>query len=451
MSHWITWEEALTRCSGFLTSIDVTLDNKDVLLAVSGGMDSMFMLALLATTRARLSVAHVNYGLRGAESDADAALVKSTCTRMGIPFHEKEVDVKSLAEESDESLQQAGRRIRYTWFEELCDAHHYDYICTAHHQDDATETFFINLLRGTGLKGLTGIPAMRDKILRPILCFTRAEISELVRTQEIVYRHDASNFGRDYLRNRIRHDIIPLLQKERSQFISRMQATQHRLADEYALLQEFLHKLTSEICDKSPGAISIDRERLVSGTSPAVVLLFLIQEYGFSMAQCEAIISSTQISGSRYLSPSHELILDRNRIIVVEQANKTDEVEIHLEGDGRYMIPNGELIIHHASFVPAYSDDPNTELIDASKITGALMLRHWQSGDFFYPFGGSGRQKLQDYFTNEKLSMIDKANVWLLTAENEIVWVVGMRLDHRYRVTPQTNEFVTLGWKPADA
>jgi tRNA(Ile)-lysidine synthase len=447
----ITWENAIKRCSDYLTSLYVNVDGKDILLAVSGGMDSMCMLALMARTKAKLSVAHVNYGLRGADSDADADLVKSTCQRMGITLYEKHVDIRTLAGASDESLQQSGRRIRYEWFEELCHDYHYEFTCTAHHKDDAAETFFVNLLRGTGLKGLAGIPPVRGKILRPMLCFSRAEIQELVNTERIAFRHDVSNTGRDYLRNRIRHDIVPLLQKERMHFIDRMYSTQQRLNEEYTLLTEYLEKLKAELHLEDRDKLILDREKLLAASAPAVVLLYIVQKFGFSMTQCRNIVSSKQYSGTRYLSPSHELLIDRDHIIIVSRNERKVDEEIHIEGDGRYVVCDGILAISYLNDLSVYSSNPNSEIIDSAKMTGRLKLRRWHKGDFFYPLGGPGRMKLQDFFTNEKLSMTDKENVWILTSDDAIVWIVGKRLDHRYRVSADTREFMLLEWKPDSA
>ncbi|HLF62938.1 MAG TPA: tRNA lysidine(34) synthetase TilS [Saprospiraceae bacterium] len=443
------WKEAVKRCTDFLATVGVILDQKHILLAVSGGKDSMCMLALLVTTRARVSVAHVNYGLRGADSDADTGMVREACNELGVVLHEKRFDLTLRTQTNDESLQQLGRRLRYAWFEELSTSHQYDYICTAHHQDDAAESFFINLMRGTGLKGLMGIPVLRGNIIRPMLCFTRAEIGDLVQQYEIRYREDASNLGRDYLRNRIRHDIIPLFKGERAHFITRMHATQQRLHDEYVLLEDYLIRLKSELCNVDRGTFVVDRERLFMTTSPAIVLLYFIQQYGFSWAQCMGIVKSTQTSGTIYLSHSHRLVVDRNRICVVPSSGVHDEESIQVEGDGQYVLSDGELIISHADG-STFNGDPNIEFVDASKLPGPFIVRHWRAGDFFYPLGGPGRQKLQDYFTNQKNSVLDKQQVWLLTAGEDIVWVIGMRLDNRYRITAGTTHVIRLEWRPSD-
>lgn len=450
-SGGILWQQGISQCTSYLGSLGIDLTDKHLLLAVSGGMDSMCMLFLLATTKARISVAHVNYGMRGQESDADTELVLSTCQRMQMTFHEKRIDLYAITDRTNESTQQAARRIRYTWFDELHAEFQYDFICTAHHQDDAAESFFINVIRGTGLKGLTGIPAFRGNILRPMLCFTRKEIRDLVRERHIPYRDDASNFEKDYLRNRIRHDIIPLFQQERQAFISRMHANQERLREEYVLLEDFLRKLKSEICSVSDDVLLIDRAKLMNTTSPAIVLYDITKAFGFSYDQCRKMIARTDSTGIKYLSGSYAVFVEREKFLLTVHPGNVAGEEINLEEiNGKYQIPGGELIIADAGEIPVFTQEPQIEFIDKSKLRDPLILRHWRNGDVFYPFGGAGSQKLQDYFTNEKLSSMEKAQVWILTSGDDIVWIVGMRLDHRYRVTPETQAVTMVKWIPAE-
>lgn len=450
-SGGLLWQQGITECTACLSALGIDLAGKHVLLAVSGGMDSMCMLHLLEAMHAQISVAHVNYGMRGSDSDADTELVLTTCERMQMTFHEKRVDLHAITERTNESTQQAARRIRYTWFDELHAEFHYDFICTAHHQDDAAESFFINVIRGTGLKGLTGIPVLRGNILRPLLCFTRKDIRDLVRDRDILFRDDASNFEKDYLRNRIRHDVIPLFQKERQKFISRMHTTQERLNDEYALLREFLTNLKSEICTVSEDVLLIDRVKLMRTTSPAIVLHDITKAFGFSYDQCKHMIGRADSTGIKYLSGSYTIFIEREKFhLTMHPGNAAVEEIILDEIHGEYQIPGGELRIEDAEQVPVFTQQPQIEYIDKSRLREPLILRHWRHGDVFFPFGGAGSQKLQDYFTNEKLSTMEKSQVWILTSGDEIVWVVGMRLDHRYRVTPETETVTMLKWIPSE-
>ena len=441
------WDEAIDRCKTFMDASGVTRDHGNLLLAVSGGMDSMCMLYLMAEIRTDFGVAHVNYGLRAEASDADAALVRETCRDMVITLHERQLDLNTLKQPGDESLQQFGRRIRYQWFEELCEAHHYDFVCTAHHQDDAAETFFINLVRGTGLKGLTGIPIVRGRVVRPMLCFTRAEIEVLVQEKQIPYRDDESNFGKDYLRNRIRHDVIPWFQKERAGFISRMYATQHRLSEECTLLEDYLQNLHQRICRDDQGVLVIDRTKLLETAVPSVVLQYILRRFGFSWDQCRKIVSGSYSSGARFLTSSFQLVVDRGHFYVTAVTNEATSIAFRLPGEGEFVVPGGALRISKVAGSPEFEMNRQIEYVDGDLLSDTLLLRHWQTGDLIYPIHGPGKQKLQDFFTNEKVPVPDKEQIWLLLSGDEIVWVVGMRLDHRFRVTSETQNIMRLEWK----
>ena len=438
----------MQRCTQFLQLHEVNVEGEPLLLAVRGGMDSMCMLHLLVAMKARVHVAHMNYGLRGTEADADTELVKTLCAEMNIEFSEKKVNLRGLMEDSQANLQETGRQLRYAWFEELADALDLKYICTAHHQDDAAETFLVNALRGTGLKGLTGIPVLRDRILRPMLCFTREEIKVMVEEKGITYRDDASNIERDYLRNRIRLDVIPVLQSERPGFIQRMDASQKRLFAEHLLLNEYLLVLKAQLVQQKGKSILIDLGQLMQFTSPVVVLQFILQEYGFRWSQCEHIIARPQAPGNQYLSPTHTLLVDRQKLILIQRDIKADNDVISLEGEGDFILPDGILTVQGVEAIQL-SEDPNIEFVDAGMLREPMKIRHWEKGDFFYPLGSGGKQKLQDYFTNNKLSITDKSRALILTSGGDIVWVIGRRLDHRFRITPQSRKVLRLEWKPA--
>lgn len=439
-------EEASKRCTRFLEAHSVAIPGKRFLLAVSGGQDSMCMLYALRNAGAEIAAAHMNYGLRGTDSEADETLVRSVCTAMGIPFFVKRIDLSAMTETMQMSLQEAGRHLRYAWFEELLKTEGFDYLCTAHHMDDSAESFFINVVRGTGLRGLTGIPAQRAYIIRPMLCFTRAEISRIVSECQIPYRDDASNFGADYLRNRIRQQIIPAFVAERPSFITRMWNTTSRLRDENALLQEYIRLLRKTLVTATGDEMHIDRAGLLHTASPHIVLYAFAGTYGFNLHQCADLVAVSHTEVVTYLSPGYTMWLDRAEIVIRPNTTSNDEEIVLGEWPGVYHLPEGVLYIEEISESPVFDDDTNVEYIDLASVKAPLSVRRWRHGDAFYPFGGAGRQKLQDYFTNEKYSLSEKQSALVLTADDKIIWIIGRRLDDRYRITSRTSRVLQLKW-----
>jgi tRNA(Ile)-lysidine synthase len=440
------WNQAINRCRGYLKANGLDLKGRKLLLAVSGGLDSICMLHLLSDMEYELHVAHVNYGLRGASSDADADLVRATCERLGVEYFERSVDLKDSLGEMGSGLQVAARNERYAWFEEIRNRNHFDFICTAHHQDDAVETFFINLIRGTGIKGLTGIPFRRDQIIRPMLCFSREKLSALALVKELRFREDATNAGDAYLRNRIRHHLVPLFRSERSDFITLMRNNQDRWIGEHALMQAYLEEVRSRLSVSDQGIIQIDRTGVMATPAPDLVLLFMLREFGFNLNQCRHIVTDESWSGSKYFSETHGLVLHRDQIQVSLKGH-FDQQRFTFQPGQSIVLPDG-ILKSSLTVCPEFTSDRNREYLDASKLGASLEIRHWEPGDYFYPFGGAGRQKLQDFFTNEKLSPAAKARTWVLLTDGNVVWVGGLRIDDRFKVNKSTTEFIELKWSP---
>lgn len=444
----LTWDEALERCRDLLDGLRLPWSGAHMLLAVSGGVDSMTMLSVMRALGVDCSVAHVNYNLRGEESVLDADLVATVCEREGLAFHLKEVDLNELLREHGGNLQVTARDIRYQWFEELCTLHGYRYVCTAHHMDDSAETFFINLLRGTGLRGLTGIQLSRDHYVRPMMCFTRSEIMHIATERGIEFREDTSNSSEDYLRNRIRKHILPAFEQESPGFVTRMSATQDRLRGEWSLIEASLAEWRERILSSRDKMLVIDRTELLSTPAPDVVLYELIRAHGFSWYQCRQVVEHPAQAGVKFLSGTHVLHLDRDEILIAAVDADSGSPQFELQGEGVYTLPEGALHITRRNSVE-FSEDNRVQVVDAVRFSGQLSLRRWQPGDFFYPLGAGGRQKLQDFFTNEKWPAPAKASAWLLTVDGDIAWICGSRLDERFKVTDQTKSYLELRWTPA--
>ncbi|MEG0500339.1 MAG: tRNA lysidine(34) synthetase TilS, partial [Rikenellaceae bacterium] len=384
-----------------------------ILLAVSGGVDSMVMLALFCRTNYHFAVAHCNFSLRGEESDGDTELVVDYCAAQGILLHTVRFDTYAEMARSGDSLQMAARKLRYDWFGELAEKHGYTKIAIAHNSGDTIETFFINLLRGTGVRGLAGIAVARERIVRPLMTFSRPMIEQYAVFHKIPWRNDSSNNGTKYLRNKLRHIVLPQLREIESDFDAVMLADMGRVTDAVS----FIDRMIGEIRDKST---SLYRGRTTIALSVVAqyepyhfVLYELLSPYGFNATQVAEIVSAGD-GCSRFVSECYEGVLSRGLFIISPRdfVDRRGERVIEILGkDDDFMfdlLPVGAV----ASF------SPSSAYFDADKIIFPLTVRSWHEGDFFVPFGMTGRKKLSDFFVDSKISVIDKQDVLLLVNGN---------------------------------
>jgi tRNA(Ile)-lysidine synthase len=418
-----------------LNSLGVTGHDR-ILIGVSGGIDSMVLAALLLRMNYKISVAHVNFQLRGNESDADALLVKNWCDKEEVPYHSLVTDTKAYAEKARRNIQTAAREIRYAWWNELFYSERFDKIATAHHHDDSVETFFINLLRGTGLKGLQGIPLERDHFIRPLLNVTRDEVVHYAREFRIPYRDDSSNEKDDYLRNKIRHHLIPVM-KELSQAEVLMESTLHRIRFEWPAWEYAFQVWRNDFVKEEVHGIHI-----TSAGDQHPFLLRWLEDYGFPWLLARDFVEGRDSSA---ILEYGEFILSKTKDgFYLER--KMPFREISLDIPGTYEI--GEMIfdIRQSEPVPFVMDhDPMTEYICGDNLEWPLRIRNVHAGDSFQPLGMEGRsKKLQDYMTDLKLQYHEKKKVKLLISGNDIIWVMGMRLDERFRITDYCRKIYKL-------
>ena len=421
-----------------------------LLLAVSGGIDSMVMLDIFTRSNYKIAVAHCNFQLRGKESDDDEALIKNICQRLTIPFHSVRFETQNDAEAKNISIQMAARDLRYEWFGKLRLKLGYDYIAIAHNANDVVETFFINLSRGTGIKGLTGIKAKTKNLIRPLLPFSRAEIEEYSTKNNIQFREDASNASDKYHRNRIRHNIIPEFQKINPSFLSTMLKNIERMNSLSILLDNELYIKKQHLITKVNDSFRINIEQLKKEKKTSFILFEIINQYGFNASQVDDIISSLETQpGQEFLSPSYRLIKDRVELIIIknEKQRMNDRkyiFEIH-EGQGQISDPIS-LKLEYLEKQPAFKPSRNENIaeVDAAKITFPLHVRKWKLGDYFYPLGMKNKKKLSDYFVDNKFSIVDKENTWLLTSGEKIIWIINHRIDDRFKITTNTKNILKL-------
>lgn len=445
----------INRFRQFSTLDNPVFNQAPTLLAVSGGVDSMVMLYLFRESGLEFGVAHCNFQLRGAESDGDAQLVQSMAHKLAVPFFVKRFETKAYAEKNGISTQMAARDLRYEWFAEIAQTHGYHTVATAHNLNDSVETALLNFIRGTGLAGITGIRQHdsmgRTGLLRPLLFASRDEILEYALANQITWREDSSNASDDYTRNFLRHQIVPKMQEINPNLLRTAERNLERLRETKDnldfLTRQFLG-LEQGVFDGSTGTYSIDKQKLAQIPSPRRVLHDMLKPHGFTGEQARQLAENLDHIGFELQSASGWQVLCDRRVLVVscqlivdrtsEGASAAQRDAIRIEaGDLMVRLPGGKALFFMAMEAGApFPDGSEAVLVQAEKLVFPLMLRHWAEGDSFQPFGMGGQsQKLQDFFTNQKLSRIEKEQVWLLfNGDGALIWVVGLRLDERFRI-----------------
>ncbi|THF47937.1 tRNA lysidine(34) synthetase TilS [Flavobacterium supellecticarium] len=417
------------------------LQGKQLLLAISGGIDSMVLLELFRNLPYTIAVAHCNFGLRAAESDGDEDFVKQWCAKNNIRFFTTRFATQEYAETEKCSIQLAARELRYNWFSALLENEGFDYLLTAHHLDDTLETFLINLTRGTGLDGLTGIPAQNGTVIRPLLPFGRDEIEAYAVANSIAWREDSSNASDKYLRNRIRHQVVPILKELNPNFLNGFQDTLVHLQQTESLVQDAVTELYSKIVTEKEEQLHIAIEKLKLIPNYKAYLYQWLKPYGFTAWDDIYNLINAQ-SGKQVFSENYRLLKDRDYLLLEkQQVHRTQSIEI--TENQEVTLEQGRLTLYSVTNV---TEDRGGKVIfvDKDKLKLPLILRKWKEGDYFYPSGMTGRKKISKYFKDEKFSLIDKENCWLLCSGDEIVWVVGKRSDRRFEIEQETNNIIKI-------
>jgi tRNA(Ile)-lysidine synthase len=413
-----------------ISTVFPEIKNARILIAVSGGVDSMVLLHLMQQTSNTLAVAHCNFGLRAADSDADEQMVRSYCDAHQIVFHSQLFNTKL----PKQSTQMAARELRYAWFQELCDSYDYEFVLTAHHADDVLETFLINLSRGTGIAGLKGIPPKSGKVLRPLLTFEKNELITYANHHQIPWREDRSNATDDYLRNRIRHHVVPAFRDIAPEaFRQSLVSIDHTAAAVDAIdvmtakLKESLFELN---CAHDFFSISLKALNKQKPLSFWIHQLFA--PYGFDSKEVQKLIASQ--SGKILKSENYQLEKGRDRLLLHfdDAQPQTEQMEVPFSG---IMTPI-RIDIKQTQFLSLLSK--NEVLIDADKVQFPITLRKWQPGDVFYPTGMRGSKKVSKFFKDQKWSAKEKMAQWLLCNGEDIIWIVGHRADRRFLTTDKS-------------
>lgn len=417
------------------------------LLAVSGGIDSMVMLDLFVRAGLQVGVAHCNFGLRPEEAAREEELVQSRCRQLGVPVFVERFDTVGYATSNDLSTQVAARELRYKFFLRTLEEHNFDWIATAHHLNDSLETTLLNLVRGTGLEGLSGIPRINGKIIRPLLYLTRAEVESHASQHNIEFLHDSSNFRDDYSRNLLRNKVIPLLKEINPGLEQTFRSTSARLQGSYGILAEKVRHIESQSITHHQDRILILKKTLIESEAPELLLWELIKRFGFAYDQCVNIISATHV-GKRFSSDTFDLVNDRTHYILEKRVQR-DVNSCLITPETSMVTMNNEVleVEHHITADVRPGTDHSTAVLDSDHIVYPVCWRYWAAGDIFQPLGMTNHKKLSDFLIDRKVDRLAKEKVSVLESGGRIIWVVGQRISEEVKVTGKTERVTVFRWR----
>uniref|UniRef100_UPI004048AC9F tRNA lysidine(34) synthetase TilS n=1 Tax=Polaribacter sp. TaxID=1920175 RepID=UPI004048AC9F len=419
------------------------LNKASLLIAVSGGLDSVVLSHILHRLDHNIAIAHCNFNLRGIESDLDEKFVFELGNSLGITTHLTSFQTTEIAAKNKSSIQLTARKLRYDWFQQLLLNHRYDYVLTAHHLDDNLETFLINFSRGTGLDGLLGIPVINENIVRPLLPFSRDEIKQFAISEKITWREDQSNASNKYLRNKIRHQIVPVLKEINPNLLDSFLKTNRFLKQSQNLINEHMKAIKEGLWfEDSNGIINIDIAKLKQSKNPKAILYQLLKDYHFTAWEDIYHLLEAQ-SGKKVFSKTHQLLKDRMFLLLSKKTLSSKNDAIFKIDENTEQI-DAPISIKFTEVTSVGLKSKNQIYIDKDLLSFPLHLRKWQKGDVFYPFGMKGKKKLSDYFKDEKFSLLEKDQTWLLCTNNEIVWIVGKRQDERFNAENSSKNILQI-------
>jgi len=417
------------------------LKGSKLLLTVSGGIDSVILTHLFYKLDYNISIAHCNFCLRGIDADHDQQSVKNLSEKLSVPFFSTSFDTQQFATSHKLSIQEAARNLRYKWFNEVLKEQQLDYIITAHNLNDNLETFLINLSRGTGLKGLTGIPMINKNSIRPLMPFTRKEITTFAKEHNIEWREDKSNADTKYTRNKIRHKIIPVLEELNPNLLESFKKTLENLQGSQDIITDCIKEIKPDNQTVKTAVLKFDIDKLKNLTNPKAYIHELFASYNFTNFNDIVDLLNAQ-SGKQVFSKTHRLIKDRTVLLLEELKNKENEELIEItENDSFFKIQEAIFSIQNTA---QKTQNSNTANFDKDLLKFPLTVRKWQKGDYFYPIGMRGKKKLSKYFKDEKMSLIQKENIWLLLSDNKVVWIIGKRQDERFKITTRTKNRIHI-------
>lgn len=420
-----------------------------LLIAVSGGVDSVVLCHLCKEAGFRFSIAHCHFGLRGEESDRDAAFVEALSKKLGVPFFLTKFDTAGYASQKKTSIQLAARELRYQWFAELiAKENDLKWLLTAHHADDHVETVLMQFCKGTGIQGLTGIPQRRGIIIRPLLFAANEKIVAYATHNELAWVEDSSNAEIKYTRNYFRHTVIPQLQKVFPQVRTNILETATHLKEAEILYTQAVNQHKKKLLECKGTEVHIPVLKL-AGVMPLNTIIFeIIKDYNFSPQQTGEVVKLlTAESGRHIISSTHRILRNRKWLIISPLVTQEQSLIIINEGTDSVMIGDKKLTIKLKNATEAkFDNNKAVAYLAAQELSFPLILRKWKAGDYFYPLGMQKKKKLARFFIDQKLSLGDKENVWVVESGRRVAWVVNHRIDDRFKVKPSTEKVFQLSW-----
>lgn len=417
-----------------------------LLLAVSGGVDSAVLCHLCMQSGFDFSIAHCNFKLRGAESDRDQLFVKNLAEKWSVDFYVKDFDTEKYAVENKISIQVAARELRYQWFHELDVAR---FILTAHHLDDNIETLLMNFFKGTGVAGLRGILPKNNQLVRPLLFAKKVDLLVYAKENNLHWIEDSSNDSDKYSRNYFRHQIIPLVEKVFPQAASNLADNILRFREIEQLYRQSIAWHKKNLIEQKGNEIHIPVLKLKKTVPLQSVLFEIIKDFGFTVNQSNEVIELLDSETGKYVkSKSHQIVKNRNWLIIAENQTSESATIIIENNDHNIEFTLGHLVLKMVN-AEGYkiSTDQLQAVLDADKIKFPLILRKWKQGDYFYPLGMTKKKKVSRFLIDQKLSRIEKENVWLLEMDKKIIWVVGLRIDDRFKICISTKQVLSISVK----
>ncbi len=417
-----------------------------LLIAASGGADSTVLCELCKQAGFDFAIAHCNFKLRGEASDRDENFVRQLAEKYQVRIFVKEFDTNAIVKEQKTSIEETARNIRYDWFAALLEENNVDWLLTAHHADDNIETVMMNFFRGTGVKGMRGILPKQKKIIRPLLFARRSEIENYAVENNIVFVTDSTNAESDYTRNYFRNELIPAIEKMYPETANNVLRNINRFADVEILYNESMHTIKEKLVEKRGNEVHIPVLKLANAKPLHTVIYEIIAEYNFTAAQVREVEKLLNSDSGKYVTSATHIILRNRKWLIISPINIVEEV-------GHYVIEKDETVIFFAGGKLEINTVPkpeslvttaDTAFIDASNLKYPLLLRKWKQGDYFYPLGMDKKKKLSRFFIDVKLSITEKENVWVLESDKKIVWIVGLRIDDRFKIIDQTKYIVKL-------
>ena len=416
-----------------------------VLLAVSGGLDSVVLTSLCVWYGLDVELAHANFRLRGAESDGDEAFVRELGKKYDIPVRVKQFDTSNYAIQKKISTQVAARELRYAWFEELM-RERPAILMTAHHADDNVETILMNFFKGTGIAGLSGINEQQGKILRPLLDYKKEALLAYAQENKLGWREDSSNAEDKYTRNYFRHHVIPVIEKVIPGATTNLMDNVSRFREIEVLYQQSIEVHKKRLVEKKGGEWHIPVLKLKQSSPLTTIVWEISREFGFSAAQAGEIISLLDSESGKYIKSTTHRIIKNRKWLIIAPLQQSDDNPVYVEkGMDSVNFDNGRVTIM-AKDVTSFkaTADVHIACLDAKHLTFPLIIRKWKTGDYFYPLGMKKKKKLARFFIDQKLSRLQKEKVWVIESDKRICWVIGHRIDDRFKITPSTRQMMEI-------